>query len=148
MKGKHQRRRARSLIVQSLYQWQVGEMLVEDILDSYEDRLTSKRVDGAYVRSVFPEIVKTVQELDEHFAPYLQGRTREELTPVEQAVLRLGTYEMTQKLEIPYRVVIDEAIEQAKQFGSSDGYKYINGVLDQMAKSARAAEMGGAGQSE
>ena len=139
MSGKHQRRRARSLIVQSLYQWQVGGMTVEEVLESYAERLESKRIDAQYVRTVFPQIVKNCEAVDAALEPVLD-RKPEELTPVERAILRLGGFELTQGVEIPYRVVIDEAVEQAKQFGSSDGYKYINGVLDQLSKTARVHE--------
>lgn len=139
MSGKHERRRARSLIVQSLYQWQVGGMTVEEVLESYAERLESKRIDAHYVRTVFPQIVKNCEAVDAALEPVLD-RKPEELTPVERAILRLGGFELTQGVEIPYRVVIDEAVEQAKQFGSSDGYKYINGVLDQLSKTARVHE--------
>ncbi|MEE3191047.1 MAG: transcription antitermination factor NusB, partial [Pseudomonadota bacterium] len=80
--------------------------------------------------------------LDEKIQPFLDRRI-DELTPVELAILRLGAFEMCHRIDVPYKVVINEAIELAKTFGATDGHKYVNGVLDKLAQRERMVEIRG-----
>ena len=104
-----------------------------------EERLMPK-ADQAYFQELITEIPAKYLELDEYFKPFLD-RSLAELDPIELAILRMAAYEMTVRLEIPYRVVINEAVELAKEFGAEDGYKYINGIVDQLAKKLRKIEL-------
>ncbi|RYZ82289.1 MAG: transcription antitermination factor NusB, partial [Moraxellaceae bacterium] len=97
------------------------------------------KVDIAYYHQLLSQIIQQVNTLDELLKPVID-RDIGALDGVELATLRLGAFELRDRLEIPYRVVIDEAIELAKHFGATDGHKYINGVLDRLAHQLRAAE--------
>ncbi len=144
---------ARQLTMQALYQWQVGgnemhqvEMhiraaLPDDNLEPYED-ITEvlKLADLAYFHEITQAIPTQLQSLDESFAPFLDRRVND-LDPIELAILRLSSYELSQRLDVPYRVVINEAVELAKRFGGTDSHKYINGVLDKLAQRVRSVEI-------
>lgn len=144
---------ARQLTMQALYQWQVGgndmqqvEMhiraaLPDDNLEAYEDISEAlKMADLAYFHEITQAMPHQQKALDESFAPFLDRRVNE-LDPIELAILRLGAYELTQRLDVPYRVVINEAVELGKRFGGTDSHKYINGILDKLAQRARFAEI-------
>ena len=98
------------------------------------------RADKPLLRVLLSGAIEHADDLEHEFAPFLD-RPIGELSPVERAILLLGTYELTHRIETPYRVVINEAIELAKQFGGSDGHRFINGVLDKLAPQLRAAEV-------
>lgn len=102
-----------------------------------------EKIDGAHFSAILRGAIKDVANLESKLQPCLD-RPMEDLSPVERAVLLVATYEFVHHLEIPYRVVINEAIELAKSFGGTDGYKYVNGVLDKLAISERAVEVGAA----
>ena len=135
----HARHRARCLIVQSLYQWQISSENLGEIETQYLVEMNPKKVDVPYYRDVFKTIAMSINELDPLFAPHLD-RALKDLGPIELAILRLGAYELSQKSEIPYRVVLNEGIELAKKFGAEDSHKYINGVLDKLAQDVRSNE--------
>ncbi|MCM2321414.1 MAG: transcription antitermination factor NusB, partial [Pseudomonas sp.] len=99
-------------------------------------------VDGAYFREILHGVPRLKSELDAAFAPCLD-RPVEELDPVELAILRLSTYELLNRADVPYRVVINEGIELAKVYGATDGHKFVNGVLDKLAPLLRSAEVRG-----
>jgi N utilization substance protein B len=139
------RHRARELAMQGIYQWRVtgGEgatiekqIHAEKNLGRYDKELFSRLLRGALGRH---------SDLEALIAPHLD-RPLFELSPVEFAVLLLGTFELSQHPEVPYRVVINEAVELAKSFGGTDGYKYVNGVLDKLAEQLRAPEFTGHGK--
>jgi len=127
--------------MQGLYQWLLSR---EDagVIEAHLEA-TSPQFDKAD-REHFGELlhgaIRHVQLLHEQLAPHLDRRI-DELSPVEHATLLVGAFELTRHPEIPYRVVINEAVELAKSFGGTDGYKFINGVLDKVAARARAAEI-------
>ena len=134
------RRQARSLAVQGLYSWHMaGQALneIEALLRSENDFST---VDEAYFHEILHGVPRLKTELDEAFTPYLD-RTLEEVDPVELAILRLSAYELRNRVDVPYRVVINEGIELAKVFGATDGHKFVNGVLDKLAPQLRGAEI-------
>jgi N utilization substance protein B len=99
-----------------------------------------KDVDGEYFREILHGVPANCSEIDGALAPCLDI-TIEELDPVELAVLRLSTWELLKRVDVPYRVVINEGIELAKVFGSTDGHKFVNGVLDKLAPSLRGPEV-------
>lgn len=134
------RTRARGQLVQALYQ----EQFTGDAAGALEEQFLAHglgEADVAYFREVLPAVLARKEELDGRLEPLLD-RPLVQLDPVERAVLRLATYELTERLEVPYRVVIHEAVELAKRFGAEQSHRYINGVLDRLAGGVtlRAAE--------
>lgn len=136
----HARRRARSAAVQALYQWQLSGQNVGEIDAQFSDEHAETKTDLAYFRELLHQVAGRVDELDGYFKEYLD-RPVNELDPVERAILRLGVYELAHRLDVPYRVVINEAVELAKTFGAEQSHKYINGVLDKVAHRVRVAEI-------
>ena len=139
------RTKARRNAVQALYQWQlVGQDLAE-IEAQFLAEYDMKKVDVEYFRELFREVPLHLHELDDHLIPFLD-RPVDEVDPVERAILRLAAYELEFRLDVPYRAVINEAIELAKRFGAEHGHKYVNGIIDQVAKKLRAAEIKATGK--
>lgn len=134
-----QRRKARTLIMQALYQWHVSKSEPLEIEAQFHEQNGGK-IDWEYFSEVFLEIPKQQEALDKHIAPLLD-RELKFLDPVERALLYLGTFELANRIDIPYRVVINECVELAKTFGATESHKYINGVLDKLAKTLRPVEM-------
>lgn len=136
--------RARSLArhkaVQALYQWQVSQQDMNEIDAQFSEEQDMRKVDIAYFQELLHQVTKRLEELDARISPALD-RTLAEVDPVERAILRIGAYELQFRPEIPYRVVINEAIEMAKTFGGEQGYKYVNSVLDKVARTLRVTEM-------
>ncbi|WP_439241822.1 MULTISPECIES: transcription antitermination factor NusB [unclassified Lonepinella] len=128
------RRRARECAVQALYSWAVSQNEAAEVELAFVSEQDLKGVDVAYFRQLFRQTVDNLAAVDSTLAPFLD-RTSEELTPIEKAILRLATYELKYVLDVPYKVVINEAIEVAKTFGADDSHKYVNGVLDKVAPS-------------
>jgi len=132
----HARHKARRLAVQALYQWQFTGYDASEIEAHFRADNDFKKVDSDYFHELLNNICIEAAVLDGQFAGFLD-REIKALNPVELSILRLGTYELAQRLDIPYRVVINEATELAKIFGAEGGYKYVNGVLDKVAKAVR-----------
>ena len=133
------RRRSREFAVQGLYQWRVGKNRAEDIARQTAEAEGFAKADGEYFARLFNGTVNDAAALEAAIAPYLDRRPQD-LAPVEHVILLLGAYELAHSPEVPYRVVINEAIELAKTYGGTDGYKYVNGVLDKLAQKVRGAE--------
>ncbi len=133
-----QRRKARRLIVQALYQNLLSGASTREIEEQFREEHTGK-IDWDYFAEIFAGIVSRRDELDAQLAPLLD-REISALDPIEQAVLYLGAYEFANRIDVPYRVVINECVDLAKVFGATDGHKYINGVLDKMALTLRPLE--------
>lgn len=133
-----QRRRARKFILQALYQWLLSDAEPALIAQQFKETNEGK-VDWEFFEEVFLEIPKNLDALNAHLDPVLD-RKPEALDPIEKSLLYLGTYELASRIDVPYKVVINESIELAKVFGATDGHKYINGVLDKLAPKLRAAE--------
>ena len=140
MSGAHGRSRTRQVALQALYQWQLSGLSVADIETQFKEDRDLSGVDRDYFRELLREVTRRLSELDDHLAPILD-RPVEEVDPVERAILRLGTYELCHRPDVPYRVAINEAIGLAKTFGAEDGHKYVNGVLDRIARKVRAPEL-------
>lgn len=134
-----QRKRARKLVLQALYQWQISGDGISAIEAQFRTDNDFAKVDGNYFNEVFREIPRQLGELDKQIEPFLD-RAISEVDPIEMNLLRMGVYEFTHRIDVPYRVVINEAIELAKQFGGTDGHKYVNGILDKLSLRLRAAE--------
>jgi transcription antitermination protein NusB len=137
---KSARRRARELTLQALYQWQLSGQTVAFIEKQFVEGKDYDKADQNYFGLLFPGTVKESEKLQAALMPYID-RKFAELSPIERAILLLAGYELTHQIDIPYRVVINEAIELAKSFGGTDGHKYVNGVLDKFAAEVRAAEI-------
>lgn len=140
--GPAARHSARCYALQAMYQWQLtGTALIDietEFLRYHIDK--DKKMDHEYFKELLHEIPKNIDVLDAAMKPYL-GRLLEEIDPIELGVLRVATYELLKRPDVPYRVVINEALELNKKFGSVDGHKFVNGVLDRVAKKLRATEI-------
>ena len=134
------RHKARCFAVQALYYWQMTQDNVNEVLIHFLKDINAKKTDTDYFQKIMHDIVKQSTHLDELFIPYLD-RPIAEIGPVELAILRLGTYELTEHLEMPYKAVLNEAVELTKTFGPEEAHKYINGVLDKVAANSRAIEV-------
>ena len=124
-----QRHKARCLAVQAIYSWQLSQNSVADIELDYLNEKNTQGVDVAYFRELFSGVAHRASFLDELLLPHLD-RGLETLDPIEKAVLRLSVFELNFCTDVPFKVVINEAIELAKTFGAVDGHKFVNGVLD------------------
>lgn len=138
------RSRARRCVVQALYQWQLTGHDVEAIDPQFLIDESQGRLDRAYFDTLLREVLTHIEELDGILVPLLDRPIRE-VDPVERAVLRLGVCELRYHPEIPFRVVINEAVELAKMFGAEHGHKYVNGILDKVAARLRAEEVAARG---
>ncbi len=134
-----QRRRARRLLLQALYQWQIADSEILDIIKQFRDENPGK-MDWEYFEEVITAIPKESSNMDTLLAPLLD-RAIKSLDPIERALLYLGTFELAHRMDVPYRVVINEAVELAKMFGATESHKYINGVLDKLAPVLRPIEL-------
>jgi N utilization substance protein B len=133
------RHRARSFIVQALYQWQLTGDNISEIALQFLVEMNTKKTDTEYFRELLIAIPKECAMLDAHFVVYLD-RPLAEVGPVELAILRLATFELVHHLEIPYKVILNEAVELAKTFGPEGSFKYLNGVLDKTTVVLRPIE--------
>ncbi|MGL5948366.1 MAG: transcription antitermination factor NusB [Aeromonas sp.] len=128
-----ERRKARHCALQAIYQWQMTQANVGDIEEQFKLDHDTKGVDLGYFRDLLFGVAMHCNELDQAFAGFL-SRPLEEVDMVDKAILRLGTYELTKRNDVPPRVVINEAIELAKAFAADDSHKFVNGVLDKVNK--------------
>ena len=138
--NKSARHRARELALQGLYQWRVAGSGVGQIERTTLDEKSVGRFDTELFSQLLRGVIAHSDALIELITPHLD-RSVNELSPIECSVLLLAAYELQHQLEIPYRVVINEAIELTKTFGGADGHKFVNGVLDKLAVQLRAAEI-------
>ena len=134
------RRHARRALVQAIYQWQVAAHDAEEIRAQFDDSGSLKKADRAFFDRCLNGIIAETDDLDGAFAPYLDRKVAE-LNQVERAILRAGTFELSACPDVPFKVVLDEYISLARTFGAEDSYKYINGVLDRVARDFRAEEL-------
>lgn len=133
------RRKARRFALQGLYEWQLSGNPAHEIEARYRVENAMHKVDLDYFHELLHRIPVEAEALDALFEPHLD-RAFAALDPVELATLRIGAYELKHRLDVPYRVVINEGIELAKTFGASESHKYINGVLDKLAAELRKLE--------
>ena len=134
-----QRSRSRSLAIQAIYQWQMAGQDVGAIIQHFMLEQDTKKFDSDYFGELVRGVPTRLDELDKALADCID-RDLNSVDPVERAILRLGAYELIEHPEIPYRVVINEAVELAKTFGAEKGHRYVNGVLDKAARALRPLE--------
>ena len=133
------RSQARRCVLQALYQWQLTEQSFSEILAQFIERDEYKTAESAYFHEVLGGAIEHYQALSVRVTEFAD-RPWEQMDPIERAVLLIGMYELIHRLDVPYRVVVNEAVELTKQFGATDGFKYINALLDRAARDIRAVE--------
>ena len=133
------RRRSRRALIQAIYQWQLGGQQADDIRAQFVDNGTLAKADGEFFDACLRGVLHDAPELDAAYGPHLD-RSVAALDQVERAILRAGAYELRSRIDVPYKVAIDEYVRLAKTFGAEDSYKYVNGVLDRVARDLRTAE--------
>jgi len=136
---KTDRRRSREFVLQGLYQWQLAKTEAGTIERQLAEARGFDKVDADYFRTLLEGSIAAAPELEQSIAPLLD-REYSRLSPVERGILLLAGYELAHCPEVPYRAVINEAVELAKAYGGADGYKFVNGVLDKLAARLRPAE--------
>ncbi|NVJ59435.1 MAG: transcription antitermination factor NusB [Gammaproteobacteria bacterium] len=134
------RRKARHYAVQAIYQWQMSGNELADIENQFIETINPKKVEVPFFLELLRGTLTQLNELDETIKPHVD-REVDLIDPVERAILRLSVFELSQRHDIPYKVVINEALELAKIFGAEEGHKYVNGVLDKVAKQLRPLEI-------
>ena len=139
------RKKARHLLVQALYQWQLAGDDIGSIEAEFFSSQNMTKVDTEFFRALLHDIPRRVDELDCCYATFLD-RSQDDLDPVSLSVLRIGTYELLYRIDVPYKVVINESVNLAKAFGPAESHKYINSILDKVAGTCRQAEIGAARQ--
>lgn len=131
---------ARRYAVQAMYQWQVAQTPLKEIEQTFLRNHLDKKTDADFFKELIHGIPENQTDIDNEMRPFL-NRSLKEIDPVELAVLRLAIYELLKRPDIPYRVIINEALELTKKFGSIEGYKFVNGLLDRIAKKIRETEV-------
>ncbi len=135
------RRKARHYAMQALYQWHMTKFSAADIISQFSADNDMAHVDRDYFRELVNKVIAESADLDEIFSPYLQGKTLAELDAITLALLRVASYELAHRIDIPFKVAISEAVSLGKKFGAEDSHKFINGVLEQVAQQRRQVEM-------
>lgn len=123
-----------------MYQWQIAGASLSAIEREFIEDNEMKKVDSTYFKELLHQVPATLDKLDDEISDNID-RPLSKMTPVELAVLRLGVYELMFRKDVPYRVVVNEAIDLAKRFGASEGHRYVNGVMDKIAHAIRADEI-------
>ena len=135
-----ERRKARHYSMQALYQWHMAGAAVSDIEAEFRADYDFSHVDLEYFQDLLHGVPACVDELDDALAPMLDRKV-DDLDPIERTLLRMGMYELTRRIDVPYKVVINEEVALAKKFGATDSHKYVNGVLDKAARQLRKVEI-------
>ncbi|MBT8114788.1 MAG: transcription antitermination factor NusB [Arenicella sp.] len=138
MSSRHNGRRA---ALQALYQWDLTNQDVDQIEPSFKQIHDMQNIDRKYLREIMREVPRLKKELESTITPFID-REFDKLDPVERAILRIGTYELQYRRDVPTKVVLNEMIELAKVFGSEHSYKFINGVMDKLAGALRKSPVG------
>jgi N utilization substance protein B len=133
------RSRARRLLLQALYQWLIAGHEPVEIEDQFRANRDLEGADLSYFHDLLHAIPAQVKELDQALDPWLD-RPLAQLDPVERATLWIGAYELLNRRDIPYRVTINEAVILSKAFGAEQAHRYVNGVLDKLARQTRVGE--------
>ncbi len=133
------RRKARELAVQAVYSWQISQNSVTDIEVNFIADNSKRRFDIEYFQQLLRGVTTNLSDIDDAISPYVD-RPLDDIDHVEKAILRVAVFELKDCTDVPYRVVINEAIELAKSFAADDSHKFINGVLDKTVKLIRPEE--------
>ncbi|MBD2857755.1 transcription antitermination factor NusB [Spongiibacter sp. KMU-158] len=134
------RRKARHYAMQALYQWQMAGQALSEIEAQFRVDYDMAHVDLAFFSELLHEIPAQLTEVQEVFEAHLD-RKLDDLDPIELTLLRMGTFELMSRLDVPYKVVINETVNLAKRFGATESFRYINGILDKVAASTRELEV-------
>ena len=134
------RQQARRLAIQALYQHQINPGSVHELLAEFRAYHECEDADLEYFASAVTGVSRESRELDTLFAPLLD-RALDDLDPVERAILRLGAWELRERIDVPYRVVIDQGVILAQMFGASESHRYVNAILDTLARQLRRTEV-------
>ena len=135
------RHKARHYAMQGGYQWQMSKADPEEIYREFCDDNNMRHVDVEYFNELLNKVIQQRDELDQSYVEFLQGRELNELDPITLAVLRIASFELQYRIDIPFKVAISEAVSLAKKFGAADSHKFINAVLDKMAAKFRQLEV-------
>ncbi|TXR54492.1 transcription antitermination factor NusB [Reinekea thalattae] len=135
-----QRRKARKLALQALYQWHIAEQPITQIEAEFLVDNDMSKVDQEYFSDVLRGVPRIKSELDEHISKHTD-RAIDEMTPIELAILRMGTFEFMHRIDVPYKVIINEGVELSKSFGANEAHRFVNGVLDKLAQELRITEV-------
>jgi len=133
------RRRARRLALQALYHRHYSKSPINDIEAQFIVDNDMTKVDIVYFQDLLRGVHREQSELDKVIEPYLD-RALKEVDPIELAIVRIGAFELKNRIDVPYKVVITEGIEMAKRFGGTDGHKFVNSLLDKLSQRLRLAE--------
>jgi len=139
LRGTRARSVARKLAMQALYQWQLNGQPVADITRQFLESDESAGVDREYFTELIQGCIDGRERIQLAIAPFID-RPLEQLDPVETAILMIGVFELSSRVDVPYRVVINEAVDLCKRFGATDAHKYINAVLDRASREFRSTE--------
>ncbi|ETI57774.1 transcription antitermination factor NusB [Marinomonas profundimaris] len=131
---------SRRLALQAVYQWQMNQSAVSEIETQFVMDQDMDSCDKAYFREILQGVTASAKKLDNLFEELLD-RPLSELDPIELAIMRIGSFELSQRLDVPYRVAINESVELAKGFGATESHKYVNGILDKLAQRVRREEI-------
>ena len=134
------RTNARKAAVQALYQWQMTGQNLNEIEQQFLEDERLKDAQKSYFTELFHGVPKNLSQIDQILSEFVD-RPVDNVDPVERAILRIGVYELTQRLDMPYRVVLNESINLAKDFGADGSHRYVNGILDKVALQQRAVEI-------
>lgn len=134
------RTESRRVALQAIYQWQLTNESIPQIVKQFNEDGLLAELELEWFKELLTEVSNNAEALDALFADYLD-RSVARIDPVERAIMRMGAYELQSKVEIPYKVIINESVELAKRFGAEESHKYINGILDKVAKQLRELEM-------
>lgn len=135
----HKRARSRRFAMQALYQWDLSGAELSEIRGQFLEAEDFTRADESYFNELLRDIPEHIESIDKNISENID-RPIGQLDPVERAILRVALYELLTRVDIPYRVTINEAVQLAKKFGAEQGHTFVNGVLDQAARSIRPAE--------
>lgn len=136
------RSRARRRALQALYAWQLSGSGIDSVIQQFQHEQDMEVADLDYFEDLLHGVERNLAAIDESLKPYVD-REIEQIDPIERAALRMAAYELKYRPDVPYRVVINEAIEVTKRFGADHGHSYVNGVLDKLAAQLRAVEKKG-----
>jgi len=135
------RRRARTKAVQALYQWDLSGANIPDILEQFDLYQDMAKVDMDHFQQLVHGVPANIDTIDKAISQHI-SRKLDDLDPIERNILRLCSFELSECIEVPYKVIINEAVELTKLFGAEQGHKFVNGVIDKIAKQLRPLETG------
>lgn len=137
-----QRSKARHYGMQALYQWSVSQNPLNVIEAEFHADNDMNNVDIDYFHEILHQVPANLAQIETDFLPFVNEISLAQIDPVTLAILRMSVYELRTRVDVPYKVIINEALRLAKKFGATDCYKFINGVLDKVAVRLRSAEVG------